>query len=83
MQAFQLHTEGAAFSGGVHYDAGAIVGSLLLLTVLLAITFERILGLDRVVANALREWKAGREAERRKKMLEAREAMERQFRDPD
>ena len=68
-----------AFVGGTTIDGPAIFASTLLLMILLGISFERILGLDRLVANALREWKAGRTAEQRRKMIEARDSMERMF----
>ncbi len=41
------------FSGGPTFDGPAVFASTLLLCILLAISLERVLGLDRVVANAL------------------------------
>ena len=41
------------FSGGPQFDGPAVFASSLLLLILLAISLERVLGLDRVVANAL------------------------------
>ena len=40
-------------SRGYYLDGSAIFGSLVLLVLLLALTFERILGLDRFVNQAL------------------------------
>lgn len=67
------------FQPGVHVDLPAALGSLLLLAVLLAIAFERVLGLDRLVANALQEWRAKRVAQRRKDVIEARSRLERLY----
>lgn len=45
---------------GMTFNAGAFSGSLVLLAVLLAITFERILGLDRIWARWLADWQSQR-----------------------
>jgi len=41
------------FSGGPTFDGPAVFASSVLLCILVAISLERVLGLDRVVANAL------------------------------
>ena len=45
------------FSGGARLDAGPVITSALLLLLLLALSFQRILGLDRLVARWALEWK--------------------------
>lgn len=46
------------------FNGTSFVGSIVLLAVLLAITFERILGLDRIWANFLSDWKSKRRLEK-------------------
>ncbi|KAF6255376.1 hypothetical protein COO60DRAFT_215681 [Scenedesmus sp. NREL 46B-D3] len=60
-------------SRGFYMDGPSIVSSAVLLLVLLGLTFQRILGLDRLVAKAMRDWKEGREYERRNEVLRARQ----------
>lgn len=72
-------TSSEAFTPGIHVDVTATLGSLILLIILLGIAFERVLGLDRIVSNALQEWKAKRVAKRRKDMLDAKDRLERLF----
>eukprot|EP00877_Chromochloris_zofingiensis_P013895 jgi/Chrzof1/875/Cz01g32100.t1 len=64
---------------GLYTDASAIFGSLVLLVVLLGIAFERILGLDRLIANALKAWKERQKYETRNKVINARQQLEQQW----
>lgn len=63
-------------SRGYYLDGSAIFGSLVLLVILLALTFERILGLDRFVNQAISKWKESRQYERRNEVIKARQALE-------
>ena len=45
---------------GMTFNASAFTGSLVLLAVLLAITFERVLGLDKIWARWLTDWQSKR-----------------------
>lgn len=49
---------------GMTFNGTSFVGSIVLLAVLLAITFERVLGLDRMWANFLSDWKSKRRLEK-------------------
>jgi len=60
----QWQVQGADSIHGMVFDLGAVVGSLVLLTVLLVISFERILGLDRLWAEWLSDWRKKRQLER-------------------
>lgn len=62
-----------------HVDGGAAAVSALLLVLLLGISFDRILGLDRLAARVLRQWKEGREEGRREETQAARQQLEQQF----
>ena len=55
-------------TGEPRFDFLAILSSSLLLVVLLGITFERVLGLDKLLANFLRKLAAKRAAERRQRL---------------
>lgn len=55
-------------SGEPRFDFLAIFSSTVLLVILLAILFERILGLDKLLANFLRRVSAKRAAERRRRL---------------
>ena len=57
-----------SISGEPRFDFLAIFSSTILLAVLLAITFERILGLDKLLANFLKNYAARRVAERRRRL---------------
>lgn len=65
-------TTSEAFVGGVTVNWPAVSASALLLLVLLGLTFERTLGLDKIVAAKLREWRATRVEERRQQIMDAR-----------
>lgn len=58
------------------FDAGAFSGSLVLLAVLLAITFERILGLDRIWARWLVDWQSKRRMEKHSDLEVNRSSLE-------
>ena len=49
---------------GMTFNGGSFIGSIVLLAVLLAIAFERVLGLDRIWANWLADWKSKRRLEK-------------------
>lgn len=61
----------------LNVDPAAIFASMLLLAVLLALSFERILGLDKWIAAALKEWRMRRMYERRNEIIQARSQLER------
>lgn len=61
---------------GIYFDAGAVGASLLLLVILLGLSFERILGLDRVIMKALKAWKSNRAYEKRNEIIDARQQLE-------
>ncbi|KAF8067177.1 hypothetical protein HT031_002224 [Scenedesmus sp. PABB004] len=61
---------------GLYMDGASIGSSALLLVVLLALTFQRILGLDRLINQALADWKERRELARRSEVVRAREGLE-------
>lgn len=63
-------------SRGFYMDAPSIVSSAVLLLVLLALTFQRILGLDRFITKAMRDWKDARELERRSEVLRVKQSLE-------
>lgn len=66
-----------SFSGkGYYVDGTAIFGSLVLLIILLALTLERILGLDRFINQAIQKWKESRQYQRRNDVIKARQALE-------
>jgi hypothetical protein len=60
-------------------DPTAIFGSSVLLLVLLFFGFDRILGLDRVVANWTKDWRERRALQRRVEILQTREELEKQL----
>lgn len=62
-----------------HVDGGVAAVSALLLVLLLGVSFDRILGLDRLAAKVLRRWKEGREEGRREETQAARQQLEQQF----
>jgi hypothetical protein len=69
--------------GALYFDGGAIFGSVVLLVILLALSFERILGLDRIVIRFLRDWKEQQADERRRSIYEARLDLEKRWTDGD
>lgn len=62
-------------------DVPAIFGSSVLLLVLLFFGFDRILGLDRIVAEWTKGWRDQRTLKRRAEIVSTREELERQFDD--
>lgn len=66
---------------GIVVDSGAIFASSLLLLLLLSLSLRRILGLDRLLAQALREWKVQRAYQRREEAILSREKLERLWQD--
>ena len=68
-----------AFSGGAQVDLGAAVPSALLLVLLLGLSLQRILGLDRVLLRWAREWRDARQYAQRQDVIAARAALERRF----
>lgn len=61
---------------GMTFNAGAFSGSIVLLAVLLAITFERVLGLDRIWARWLADWQSRRRMEKQTNLEENRSSLE-------
>ncbi|KAK9833549.1 hypothetical protein WJX81_004729 [Elliptochloris bilobata] len=64
-------------------DPLAIAGSCVLLLVLLGIAFERVLGLDQLVAQALRQWREGQRERERRAVMDARVRLEDEYNKPD
>lgn len=54
--------------GELYIDGQAIFGSSILLILLLAISFERILGLDKLLNKYIMEWKEKRTNEKRQQL---------------
>lgn len=71
----------AKFVGEIRYDGYAILGSSILLLLLLAILFERVLGLDRIFARFLKKMVASRRDQRRKETAKYRLDLEKLFKD--
>ncbi|KAK9817718.1 hypothetical protein WJX72_001187 [[Myrmecia] bisecta] len=67
------------FDGSMYFDGGAITGSIILLAILLALTFERILGLDRVIAQYLQKRKESLADKERWEIIAARQKLDEQF----
>ncbi|KAI7835840.1 hypothetical protein COHA_010273 [Chlorella ohadii] len=69
------------FSGGgvINVDGGAIAASLLCLALVLALSLNRILGLERLLGKWLLELREQRQYERRNEVIAARQALEQQF----
>ncbi|PRW33334.1 dual specificity phosphatase [Chlorella sorokiniana] len=69
------------FSGGgvINVDGGAIAASLLCLALVLALSLNRILGLERLWGKWLLELREQRQYERRNEVIAARQALEQQF----
>ncbi|KAL4420268.1 hypothetical protein ABPG77_005608 [Micractinium sp. CCAP 211/92] len=74
----------ADFSGGgiINVDGPAIAASLLVLLMLLALSFNRILGLERLLGKWLLALQERRQYERRNQVIEARLNLEQQFASP-
>jgi len=68
---------------GIVVDIPAIFGSSVLLLVLLFFGFDRILGLDRIVAKWTKDWQHRRTLKGRTEIVQAREELEKQFDDGD
>ena len=75
--------EVSAFVGEVRYDGFAIFGSLFLLTLLLAIMFERVLGLDQIFAKFMKDRLALRKERKREQLSSERLKLENLFDDKD
>ncbi|KAI3425809.1 hypothetical protein D9Q98_007784 [Chlorella vulgaris] len=69
------------FSGTIPttIDGPAVASSLIVLFLLLALSFNRIFGLERLVGQWLRQLAEQRDEERRSESQAARQALERQF----
>lgn len=68
---------------GIIVDVPAIFGSSVLLLVLLFFVFDRILGLDRILAKWTKDWQDRRTLKGRTETVQAREELEKQFDDSD
>ena len=65
---------------GLYVNGPAIFSSLILLTVLLALLFERVLGLDRWLASQIKKRKEAKIDEERRSIMDARQALAEQQR---
>ena len=79
LQAMQDAAHGHAFEG-LYVNLPAICGSLILLSILLALLFERVLGLDRWLASQIRKRKEARIDKERRSIMDARQALAEQQR---
>ena len=64
-----------------HLDGATSAVSIALLLLLLGITFQRVLGLDKVIDGLIRGWQERRAYRRRNATIEARQRLERSFED--
>lgn len=64
-----------------HLDGATAAVSIALLLLLLGITFQRVLGLDKVIDGLIRGWQERRAYRRRNATIEARQRLERSFED--
>lgn len=78
-----LEAPSSSFSGGLYFDGPAVFGSLVLFSLMIALSFGRILGVDRFVDKALRQWQAQKRERERWKIMDARQRLEEQYRDDD
>ncbi|KAL4439998.1 hypothetical protein ABPG75_002999 [Micractinium tetrahymenae] len=80
----QQQAAAADFSGGgvINVDGPAIASSLLVLLLLLALSFNRILGLERLLGKWLLALQEPRQYERRNEVIQARLTLEQQFAPP-
>jgi hypothetical protein len=72
-----------SFTGGLYFDGQAVFGSVLLLSLMLVLSFGRILGLDRFLDRSLRAWKEQRRERERWEILDARQRLEKQYNEED
>ena len=73
---------GTAFEG-LYIDGSAILGSSVLLSILLFLSLERVLGLDQWLAKAKRRWKEKEEDKDKWAVYNARQRLEETFTSSD
>ena len=79
LQAMQDAAHSHAFES-LYVNLPAICGSLVLLSILLALLFERVLGLDRWLASQIKKQKEARIDKERRSIMDARQALAEQQR---
>jgi hypothetical protein len=67
------------FTGGLYFDGPAVFGSLVLFSLMIALAFGRVLGLDQYVTKTMKTWREERRDKERWEVIEARKRLERQY----
>ncbi len=67
------------FTGGLYFDGFAVFGSLVLFSLMIALSFGRVLGVDQYVTRTLKTWREERRERERWEVIEARKRLEKQY----
>lgn len=78
----EVPNRGTAFEG-IYFDGPAVIGSSVLLSVLLFLSLERVLGLDQWLARARQRWHETKEDKAKWEVYDARRRLEESFRSTD
>ena len=79
-----LDAPGRPYSpSGLYFDGPAVFGSLTLLTLMLVLSFGRVLGFDQWWAKKLKQYKERRRDAERWRIIEARQRLQQQFDDEE
>ena len=74
-----LEAPSREFTGGLYFDGPAVFGSLVLLSLMIALSFGRVLGLDQYLTKVLKAWREEKRERERWEVIEARKRLERQY----
>lgn len=78
----EVPNRGTAFEG-IYFDGPAVIGSSVLLSVLLFLSLERVLGLDQWLARARQRWQETKQDKAKWEVYDARRRLEESFRSTD
>ena len=78
-----LEAPSREFAGGLYFDGPAVFGSLVLLSLMIALAFGRVLGLDQYLTKRLKVWREERRERERWDIIEARKRLERSYDDEE
>lgn len=67
------------FTGGLYFDGFAVFGSLVLFSLMIALSFGRVLGVDQYVTRTLKTWREEKRERERCEVIEAREKLEKMY----
>lgn len=76
-----LEVPSKPFTGGLYFDGFAVFGSLVLFTLMIALSFGRVLGVDQYMARTLKTWREEKRDRERWEVIEARKKLEKMYED--